>query len=73
VTWRGKEPNASRMPKSRNRDSIVAIESRSVLDHGIIKHVESDQNFADLGSTEHSVENHEMRNRESTFCIGAWL
>jgi hypothetical protein len=29
--------------------------------------VASDQNFADLGSTEHSVEIHEMRNRESTF------
>jgi hypothetical protein len=57
----------------RNRDSIAAIESRSDLDHGIIGHVASDQNFADLGSTEHSVEIHEMRNRESAFCIGAWL
>ena len=49
----------------RNHDSIAAIESRSDLDHGIIGHVASDRNFADLGSTEHSVENHEMRNRES--------
>ena len=55
------------MLKSRNRDSIVVIESRSDLDHGIIGHVASDQNFADLGSTEHSVENHEMTNRESAF------
>jgi hypothetical protein len=29
--------------------------------------VASDQNFTDLGSTEHSVENHEMRNREKRF------
>jgi hypothetical protein len=56
----------------RNRNSIAAIESRSDLDHGIIGHVASDQNFADLGSTEHSVENHEMRNRESALCISAW-
>ena len=55
------------MPKLRNRDSIVAIESRLDLDHGITGHVASDQNFADLGSTEHNVENHEMRNHESTF------
>jgi hypothetical protein len=47
----------------RNHDSIVAVESRLDLDHGIIGHVASDQNFIDLGSTEHSVENHEMRNR----------
>jgi hypothetical protein len=55
------------MPKSRNHDSIVAVESRTYIDHGIIGHVASDQNFVDLGSTEHSVENQEMRNRESAF------
>jgi hypothetical protein len=55
------------MPKSRNRDSIVAIESRSHLDHRIIGHVSSDRNFVDLGSTEHNVEIHEMRNCESVF------
>jgi hypothetical protein len=53
----------------RNRDSIVAVESRSDLDHGITGHVASDQNFVDLGSTEHSVKNRETRNREK-FCIG---
>jgi hypothetical protein len=61
------------MSKSRNHDLIVAFESRSDLDHGITEHVASDQNFIELGSTEHSVENHETRNRESAFCIGAWL
>jgi hypothetical protein len=57
----------------RNRISIAAVESRSDLEHGIIGHVASDRNFVDLGSTEHSVEIHEMRNRERVFCIGAWL
>ena len=61
------------MSKSRNRDSIVAVESRSDLDHGIIGHVVSDQNFTDLVSMEHSVENQEMRNRERNSCVGAWL
>jgi hypothetical protein len=56
----------------RNRDSIAAVESRSDLDHRIIGHVASDRNFADLGSTEHSVEIHEMRNRKSALCISAW-
>jgi hypothetical protein len=56
----------------RNRHSIAAIESRSDLDHGIIGHVTSDQNFPDLWSTEHSAENNEMRNRKSTLCISAW-
>jgi hypothetical protein len=56
----------------RNHDSIIDIESRSDLDHGIIGHVASDQNFTDLGSTEHSVENHEMRNHESALCISTW-
>jgi hypothetical protein len=37
------------MPKSRNHDSIIVVESRLDLDHGIIGHVASDQNFADLG------------------------
>jgi hypothetical protein len=60
------------MQKSRNCDSIVAVESRLDLDHGITGHVASDQNFVDLGSTEHSVENREMRNRESAFCIRLW-
>jgi hypothetical protein len=45
-----------RYAKSRNHDTIVAIESRPDLDHGIIGHVASDQNFADLGSTEQSAE-----------------
>jgi hypothetical protein len=57
----------------RNRDSIAVVESRSDLDHGITGHVASDRDFADLGSTEHSVEIHEIRNHESDFCIGAWL
>jgi hypothetical protein len=56
----------------RNHESIAAVESRSDLDHGIIGHVASDLNFADMGSTEHSVENHEMRYHESTFCISTW-
>jgi hypothetical protein len=56
----------------QNHDSIAAVESRSDLDHQIIGHVASNRNFADLGSTEHSVEIHEMRNRKSTLCISAW-
>jgi hypothetical protein len=56
----------------RNRDSIAAVESRSDLDHRIIGHVASNQNFADLGSTEHNVEIHEMRNHKSALCISAW-
>jgi hypothetical protein len=56
----------------KNRDSITVIESRSDLDCGIIGHVASDRNFTDLGSTWHSVENHEMRNREITLCISTW-
>ena len=57
----------------RNRDSIATVQSRSDMDHGIIGHVASNRIFVDLGSTEHSVENHEMRIRESDFFIGAWL
>jgi hypothetical protein len=45
-----------RYAKSRNHDTIVAVESRPDLNHGIMGHVASDQNFADLGSTEQSVE-----------------
>jgi hypothetical protein len=56
----------------RNRDSISAVESRSDLVHRIIGHVASDRNFTDLGSTEHTIEIHEMRNRKSTLCISAW-
>jgi hypothetical protein len=56
----------------RNHDSIAAVESRSDLDHRIIGYVSSDQNFVDLGSTEHSVEIHEMRNRKSALCISVW-
>jgi hypothetical protein len=56
-----------------NHDSIVVVESRSDLDHGIKGHVVSNRDFADLGSTKHSVEIQEIRNRESAFCIGAWL
>jgi hypothetical protein len=56
----------------RNRDLIAAIESRSDPDQRIIGHVASDRNFADLGSTEHSVKIHQMRNRESTLCIRLW-
>jgi hypothetical protein len=55
----------------RNRDSIAAVESRSDLDHQIIGHVASDRNFVDLGSKEHSVEIHEMRNRKNILCISA--
>jgi hypothetical protein len=57
----------------QNPDSIAAVESRSNLDRRITGHVASDRNFTDLGSTKHSVKNHEMRDRESAFCIGAWL
>jgi hypothetical protein len=56
----------------RNRDLIAAIESRSNMDHRIIGHVASDRNFADLGSTEHSVEIQEMRYRKISLCISAW-
>jgi hypothetical protein len=56
----------------RNRDSIAAVESRSDLDHRIIGHVASDRNFTDLGSTEHSVEIHEMRKHKSALCISTW-
>jgi hypothetical protein len=56
----------------RNHDSITAIESRSDLDRQIIGQVASDRNFTNLESTKHSVEIHEMQNRESTLCISVW-
>jgi hypothetical protein len=61
----------------RNRDSIAAdLDVEIEIISGPWSHRTSygsnmdhrhTQNFADLGSTEHSVENHEMRNRESSF------
>jgi hypothetical protein len=55
----------------RNRDMIGVIDSRSDLDHQIIRKVASDWNFVDLESKNHGVETCEMRDRDKTWIVGS--